>query len=324
MTTDDISSDLTVLLGPSDLRSGLERDARDGLTAAPRRLPPKYFYDDRGSELFEEITRLPEYYPTRAERALLHRHATEMADRAGAESLVELGSGSSEKTGLLLDAMAAAGTLVSYVPVDVSAGALRGAAVDLLSSRRELPVHAVVADFEQHLGDLPRHGRRLIAFLGGTLGNFEPASRQRFLGEIGGALEPGESLLLGVDLVKDPARLVAAYDDSAGVTAEFNRNVLRVLNRELQGDFDVESFRHVAVWDADHEWMEMRLRAARPMKVRLEALDLVLDLAEDEEIRTEISAKFRRAGIEAELRAVGLTPTGWWSDGDYALVLARR
>lgn len=315
---------IDVLLAPDDLRRGLEADARTGLTASPKWLPPKYFYDDRGSELFEDITRLPEYYPTRAERAILERHAGDIAAAAGASVLVELGSGSSEKTRLLLDALGRSAGLASYVPVDVSAGALREAMAALRRDYPDLEVHGVVADFDRHLDELPAPGRRLVAFLGGTLGNYPTQTRGAFLSNLAGALEPGETLLLGVDLVKDPDRLVRAYDDAAGVTAEFNRNVLRVLNRELDGDFDVDAFEHVARWDADNEWIEMRLRSTRPMTARLGALDLTVEIEQGEEIRTEVSAKFRRERIEEELDAAGLQPEGWWTDGDFALVLARR
>ena len=316
---------LTVLLAPDALRDALEADARAGLTASPKWLPPKYFYDDRGSELFEEITRLPEYYPTRTERSLLAEVADEIARVADAEVLLELGSGSSEKTGLLLDALEAAGRLAAYVPVDVSPAALKGAVAELATGRPELTVVPVVADFEHHLTELPAPGRRLVAFLGSTIGNFAPAERASFLAGLAEALSPGETVLLGLDLVKDPRRLVAAYDDSAGVTADFNRNVLRVLNRELDADFDVDAFEHVARWDAGNEWMEMRLRATRPMTAKLAGLDLSVELAEDEEIRTEISAKFRRERIAPELAAAGLDLVGWWTDpdGDYALALAR-
>jgi L-histidine N-alpha-methyltransferase len=314
----------TILLEPDALRDALVADARAGLTASPKWLPPKYFYDARGSELFEEITRLPEYYPTRAERALLARVAPEIAGVARAEVLLELGSGSSEKTGYLLDALAGSGRLAAYVPVDVSPAALEGAVAELAASRPGLTVVPVVADFEHHLADLPAPGRRLVAFLGSTIGNFPPAERASFLHGLAEALSPGESVLLGLDLVKEPRRLVAAYDDSAGVTADFNRNVLRVLNRELDADFDVDAFEHVARWDSVNEWMEMRLRATRPMKVRVAALDLTVDFATDEEIRTEISAKFRRERIAPELASAGLDLIGWWTDpdGDYALALA--
>ena len=314
-----------VLLHPADLRRDLDADARDGLTRRPKQLPPKYFYDDRGSELFDQITRLPEYYPTRAERAVLANHAEEMARLAGAEVLLELGSGSSEKTALLLDAMAASGALSAYVPVDVSLGALRGALGDLARSRPELVVHPVLADFNRHLSDLPVPGRRLVAFLGGTIGNFEPADRAQFLDRLATTLQRGECLLLGLDLVKDPGRLVAAYDDTAGITAEFNRNVLRILNRELGADFDLSAFTHVAQWNADEEWIEMRLRAQCAMKVRLAGLDLEVSFTAGEEMRTEISAKFRPDRMSTELRDAGFRVERWWTDpaADYAMVLAR-
>lgn len=313
-----------VLTDATDLTGALIEDARRGLSAPPRWLPPKYFYDDRGSELFDEITVLPEYYPTRAERALLAKHADDIVRAADARVLLELGSGSSEKTTVLLDALDRAGQLESYVPVDVSAGALRGAIDELAQARPTLPVHPVVADFEHHLSDLPVPGRRLVAFLGSTIGNFTPADRTGFYARLGQALEPGETFLLGVDLVKDPDRLVAAYDDVAGVTAEFNRNVLRVLNRELDGDFVPEEFDHVALWDPKHEWIEMRLRARRAMSVSLPGADLAFELVAGEEIRTEISAKFRRLTVESELVAAGFRPLGWWTDGDFALALARN
>ena len=316
--------ELLVLLQPSDLRDALLHDARAGLTSSPKTLPPKYFYDDAGSDLFEEITRLPEYYPTRAERGLLRAHADEIAELSGAAALVELGSGSSEKTGLLLDALTAAGTLTDYVAVDVSDGALRGALGELGASRPDLRVTGVVADFERHLGALPAPGRRLVAFLGGTIGNLAPQQRARFLADLVGGLDAGETLLIGVDLVKDVDRLVAAYDDAAGVTARFNRNVLSVLDRQLGADFDPADFDHLARWNAEEEWIEMRLRARDDLRVHIPALDLEVVFEEGEEMRTEISAKFRREGVRAELDAAGLELAGWFTDGDFALALAVR
>jgi L-histidine N-alpha-methyltransferase len=317
-------STLNVLLTPADLCGALEQDALHGLTADPKTLPPKYFYDDRGSELFEVITRVPEYYPARAERSLLVRHAEDIAALSGAEVLLELGSGSSEKTRILLDALDRVGTLAAYVAVDVSRAALSGAQRALAVERPTLPVHAVVADFEEHLAQLPAPGQRMVAFLGGTIGNFQPAHRADFLAAVADSLSAGETFLPGVDLVKDPARLVAAYDDAAGVAAEFNKNVLRVLNRELDADFNPDDFTHIARWDADHEWIEMRLRSERTMAVRLSAIDLDISLGRGEEIRTEISAKFRREKVEQELATAGLSIESWWTDGDYALVLGRR
>lgn len=315
-----------VLLDPADLRAALEADARAGLTATPKSLPPKYFYDATGSDLFERITRLPEYYPTRTEHGLLTRYADEVTRAAGAEVLLELGSGSSEKTRMLLEAMRRTGDLAAYVPVDVSPAALNGAAAALSRDYPDLAVHAAVADYDRHLDSLPAPGARLVAFLGSTLGNFPPAARARFLADLARGMAAGETLLLGLDLVKDPERIVAAYDDATGVTAAFNRNVLHVLNRDLDADFDVPAFEHVAVWDPAHEWIEMRLRAARAMTVRLHALDLTVAFAEGEEMRTEISAKFRPGAIRGELATAGFELEEWWTDpaGDYALAMARR
>lgn len=310
-----------MLLAPDELLAGMRRDVVRGLSDDPKWLPPKYFYDDRGSELFEEITRLPEYYPTNAERSLLHRYSGEIAAAAADECLLELGSGSSEKTRWLIDAMAERG-MSTYVPVDVSSGALRSATENLRG--RDVVMQPVVADFERHLADLPRPGKRLIAFLGGTIGNLAPAQRATFLSELAEAMSPGETFLVGVDLVKDPERLVRAYDDAAGVTADFNRNVLAVLNRDLGADFDLNAFEHVALWDPVNEWIEMRLRAKRAQHVRIPAVDLEIDFRIDEEMRTEISAKFRRDRIAKELERAGLEPIGWWTDGDYALAMGRK
>ena len=311
-------------LTPADLAASLREDVRAGLTASPKVLPPKYFYDGRGSALFEDITRLPDYYPTRAERSILAARADDVADLTKARTLVELGSGSSEKTHLLLRALRGVGSLETYVPVDVSVDAVEGALPDLVEAYPGLLVHGVVADFERHLHRLPTDGPRLVAFLGGTIGNFEPAQRARFLSAVGATLRPGDAFLLGTDLVKDPARLVRAYDDPTGVTAAFDLNVLHVVNRELGADFDVTAFDHVAVWDPVSEWIEMRLRSRVTQTVRVPGLDLVVDFAAGEELRTEISAKFRRPGVEAELEAAGLRPTRWWTDddGDFALSLA--
>jgi L-histidine N-alpha-methyltransferase len=315
-----------VHLGPDDLTRALRADVRAGLTATPKWLPPKWFYDDRGSQLFDEITRLPEYYPTRCEREILLARATEVVERSGADILVELGSGTSEKTLALLDAFTDGGRLRRFVPFDVCDGFLRDSALTIATRYPGLDVHGVVGDFEHHLGEIPRDGRRLIAFLGGTVGNLAPAERARFLRDLAATMPPGDGLLLGTDLVKDRDRLVRAYDDSAGVTAEFNRNVLRVVNRELDADFVPERFEHVALWDDRNEWIEMRLRSVEPQVARIGELDLEVPFAAGEELRTEISAKFRREGVEAELGAVALTLTDWWTDstGSFALSLSRR
>ena len=313
-----------VHLEPDAMVRSLEADVRAGLSATPKTLPPKWFYDDRGSELFDEITRLPEYYPTRAERNILRDRADAIAKATGADTLVELGSGTSDKTRLLLDAFADAGTLRRFVPFDVSEETLRSAASAIAGEYRDIEVHAVVGDFEHHLDQIPTGGRRVVAFLGSTIGNFAPAERAAFLSEVGGSLAPGDSLLLGTDLVKDVGRLIAAYDDAAGVTAEFNRNVLRVLNRTLAADFDIDSFVHIARWDPIEEWIEMRLRADGAQKVVIDRLGMDVQFADGEELRTEISAKFRHEGVERELAAAGLQLTEWWTDtaGDFALSLS--
>ncbi len=321
-------------LPPGYRAASLRADALAGLTATPKALPPKWFYDAQGSALFEKITQLPEYYPTRAERSILRAAAPEIASASGAHVLVELGSGSSEKTRLLLDALRDAGTLRCYVPVDVSESALVLAGDALAAEYPGLEVHAVASDFEEHLG-LPARGAgpggggagagpRLVAFLGSTIGNMVPAQRASFLARVRSQLRPGDTFLLGTDLVKDPAVLVAAYDDSAGVTAAFNKNVLAVLNAELGADFDLDAFDHVALWDARNEWIEMRLRSASPQEVHVRDIGLVAAFAAGEEMRTEVSAKFRRAGVAAELAAAGFTMRSWWTDqgGQFGLSLS--
>ncbi|MGY1619209.1 L-histidine N(alpha)-methyltransferase [Geodermatophilus sp. SYSU D00691] len=315
---------LTYHLDPDDAAAALRGDALAGLTATPKTLPPRWFYDERGSELFDAITRLPEYYPTRAERAILEARAGEIATASGADVLVELGSGTSEKTRLLLTALREAGTLRRFVPFDVDPSVLQAAGAALAQEYPGLELEGVVGDFTRHLGELPRSGRRLVAFLGSTIGNLEPAERRAFLAELASTLHPGDAFLLGTDLVKDAGRLVRAYEDAAGVTAEFNRNVLAVLDRELKADFDPDAFTHVALWDAEREWIEMRLRSTRDQVVTVAELDLEVPFAAGEELRTEISAKFRREGVERELAAAGLTVTHWWTDpvGDFGLSLS--
>ncbi|MEW2378984.1 L-histidine N(alpha)-methyltransferase [Micromonospora sp. NPDC047812] len=314
---------LEIHLEEQDLGRSLREDVRTGLTAEEKWLPPKWFYDARGSELFEEITRLPEYYPTRAERAVLVERAATIAELTGAKTLIELGSGSSEKTRLLLDAFTRRGGLGTFVPLDVSVSALRQSTAEIAADYPGLRVRGIVGDFTRHLDRLPTGGRRLVIFLGGTIGNLLPAERARFLAAMRAALEPGDWLLIGTDLVKDPAVVVPAYDDAAGITAEFNRNVLRVVNRELGADFDPAGFAHVALWDPQREWIEMRLRARRPMRVRV--LDLTVDFAEGEELRTEVSAKFRPEGIAAELGSARFAAHAFWTDPDglFGVTLAR-
>jgi L-histidine N-alpha-methyltransferase len=304
----------------------LADDALDGLTRPFKELPPKHFYDARGAELFERICGLPEYYPTRAERAILRERATEIAELTEAVELVELGSGSASKTRVLLDALQAQGTLERYVPVDVTAAIVRDTARMLIDEYPGLSVHGVIGDFERHLGHLPEpRGPRLIAFLGGTIGNFTPGSRRRFLRGIARLLGPEDHLLMGTDLVKDPAVLRDAYDDAEGVTAEFNRNVLLVLNRELGGDFDPADFDHVALFDGQHEWIEMRLRARREHTVFLSRLDLPVHFDDGEELRTEISAKFTLKRVQGDLAAAGLELVSWLTDPQelFAVSLSR-
>jgi L-histidine N-alpha-methyltransferase len=305
----------------------LADDVLDGLTRPFKELPPKHFYDARGSELFEQICELPEYYPTRTERQILEQRAEEIVELTGATELVELGSGSADKARILLDAMSAAGTLARYIPLDVSEQALQQAAEQLVSEYDGLQVDGVIGDFERHLDSVPaRDGPRVVALLGGTIGNFPPGSRRRMLREIGRLLAPEDRLLLGTDLVKDPAVIEAAYDDSSGITAEFNRNVLHVINRELDADFLPEAFDHVAFFDRKHEWVEMRLRARSPQTVEIADLGLSVEFQTGEELRTEISAKFTRSRLEADFRAAGFQLEQWFTDPDglFALSLASR
>ncbi|MCH0572860.1 L-histidine N(alpha)-methyltransferase [Streptomyces sp. MUM 136J] len=301
--------------------AALRDDVLHGLTSTPRTLPPKWFYDARGSELFEQITELPEYYPTRAEREILVDRAADIAAAAGARTLVELGSGSSEKTRYLIDALSG---LHTYVPVDVSESALAQAGKAVAAERPGLAVHALIADFTGTLVLPDTPGPRLVAFLGGTIGNLLPAERAAFLSSLRAMLAPGDMLLLGTDLVKDEEVLVRAYDDAAGVTAAFNKNVLAVIDRELGADFDADAFDHVALWDAEREWIEMRLRSRKAQTVKIPALGLALDFAAGEDLRTEVSAKFRREGVRRELAASGLDLTHWWTDaeGRFALSLS--
>nr|WP_202439158.1 L-histidine N(alpha)-methyltransferase [Streptomyces sp. SID8356] len=312
---------LTRTLPEDATGAALRADVLSGLTRHPKTLPPKWFYDARGSELFEEITRLPEYYPTRAEREILEERSEEIAAVSGARTVIELGSGSSEKTRHLLRALTG---LESYVPVDVSESALTGAAESLLVDHPGLSVHALIADFTGGLALPGTPGPRLVAFLGGTIGNLLPEERAGFLHSVRSLLSPGDTLLLGTDLVKDEETLVAAYDDAAGVTAAFNKNVLSVVNRELGADFPLDAFDHVAVWNPEQRWIEMRLRARRALKVKIRELDLVVPFEAGEEVRTEVSAKFRPEDVREELAAAGLRLAQWWTDaeGRFALSLA--
>jgi L-histidine N-alpha-methyltransferase len=307
-----------------DRRDQLLRDVRSGLSAARRSLPPKYFYDDLGSRLYDAICDLPEYYPTRTEYALLLRIAAEVVERCRPSHLVELGSGASRKTRVLLDALVAARKNACYVPVDVSEGMLRRSATALRRRYRSLRVHAIVGDYDRHLGHFPPAERRLVAFLGSTIGNFDPAQASVFLRSLARSMDAGDFLLLGLDLVKPVAVLEAAYNDSAGVTAEFNRNVLRGLNRELGADFDLALFEHVSFFDVATEQIEMHLRARRDHRVLLPALGMEVDFAAGETIRTEISRKFRSDTATNMLASAGFRLEHWYTspDGYFALALA--
>lgn len=321
MTTTVVDVHLTA----EQLESQLRTDVLHGLSSFPKTLPPKWFYDARGSELFEQITRLPEYYPTRTERALLKRHAAEIAAASGARTLVELGSGSSEKTRLLLSAFAEGAGLESYVPQDVSESSIRLAADALAIEFPDLPVHGVVGDFTGSLASLPGAGHRLVAFLGGTIGNFEPDERAGFLRGLADALSAGEHVLIGIGLTTDPDVMIAAYDDADGVTAEFNRNVLSVMNHRLGADFDARMFEHVALWDAENSWIEMRLQARREMQVHIAELGTTAAFAAGEEMRTEVSAKFTVGDFTRELSTAGFDVADVWTDqaDRFALVLGR-
>lgn len=302
------------LIGPDDLLRQLRQDALDGLRAHPKSIPSKWFYDERGSALFDEITRLPEYYLTRAERAILTERAPAIAALSWADTLIELGCGTSEKTRLLLDAFRAAGNLRRIVPFDVDEVTLRAAAAELGERYPEVEVAAVAGDFERHLGAIDQPGRKMVILLGSTIGNLGPEQRAGMLGDLAGNLRPGDSFLLGVDLVKDVRVIEAAYNDSAGVSSAFNLNILRVLNRRLGADFDLDRFEHVAYFDPESEQMKMWLRSTTDQTVRVEDIDLTVRFASGELLHTEISAKFRRETVEDELSAAGLEPARWWSD----------
>ncbi|HSS81522.1 MAG TPA: L-histidine N(alpha)-methyltransferase, partial [Gaiellaceae bacterium] len=312
----------TVLFSAEDRRLALREEALHGLTSTPKELPPKWFYDRRGSELFEAITRLPEYYLTRAERSILEPRAAEIAELTEATTLIELGSGTSDKTRLLLDALAPR----RFVPFDVSEEMLRASAERLALRYPALEITALVGDFDLPLPPLPAGEPRLLAFLGSTIGNLMPTRRKLFLNDVASSLDEGDWFLLGADLVKTSARLEAAYDDAAGVTREFNLNVLRVLNHELDADFDLPAFEHVARWNAEAEWMEIFVRSTRQQTVRLEALELEVAFEAGELMRTEISAKFHLPRLVGELEAAGLATRCCWTDpaGDFALLLAMR
>ncbi|RLE24334.1 MAG: L-histidine N(alpha)-methyltransferase [Actinobacteria bacterium] len=294
--------------------------------ARPRTIPPRWLYDDRGSELFDEITRLPEYYQTEAEREILTTHATMIAEVTGATTVIELGSGTSDKTRTLLDAFVAHGEIERFCPLDVSEATLLEAATMLGERYPELSVEPVVGDFTRHLHRLPGDGTRLVAFLGGTIGNFYLEERRAFLGALADVLRPGDWLALGVDLVKPVEKLIAAYDDSQGVTDAFIHNALRVINTEVGGNIDVGNYEYAPLWDAREHRIDMRLRASEAERVYLEALDMVIDIEAGEELRVEISTKFSRDDLLVELHEAGFEGDDFLvdSNGDFGLALVSR
>jgi L-histidine Nalpha-methyltransferase len=316
---------MSVVIDRHEVLDTLLEDVREGLTRSFKELPPKYFYDERGSALFDQITSLPEYYPTRCERQILNRHAPAIVESSVAEELVELGSGTASKTRALLYAMAGSGTLRRYVPFDFDPSVVEACAVELTELYPGLEVHGVVGDFGRDLDCIPDGERRLFAFLGGTIGNLLPDQRAAFLAGLRMQMEPEDRLVIGTDLVKDRALLEAAYNDSAGVTAEFNRNVLRVINSGLDADFKPEAFEHVAFFDEANSWIEMRLRAKGAQRVRIVGADLEVTFADGEEMRTEISAKFTREAVARELEAAGLQLDEFFTDGSrlFGLAFAR-
>jgi L-histidine N-alpha-methyltransferase len=313
-------------LPPGGPLSGMAADVRAGLTRPFKELSPRYFYDERGSQLFEQITRLPEYYPTRCERAILEAESAAICDAANCPAaLIELGSGSAAKTRVLLSAMCQAECLQTYCPVDISEEITRATAQQIADEYSGVTVHGLVCDFELDLERIPVAGPRVIALLGGTIGNFEPQQRAGFLRRVRNLLGPEDRFLLGTDLVKDEATLEAAYDDSQGVTAEFNKNVLVVINKELGADFDLEAFEHWVRWDPENLWVEIGLRSLRDQTIKVGALDLVVEFERDEVMRTEISTKFIRGGLDAILAEAGLEMTDWFTDREemFGLSLAR-
>lgn len=314
---------IDVHLSSKEMRDSMVEDARRGLTSSPKWLSPVWFYDERGSNLFDEITRLPEYYLTRAERRLLETNAKEIATIAACDTLVELGAGTCDKSRILLDAMREAGTLRRYVPLDVSDATLWDAACSLAQEYPGLEINAVVADFMHHVDKVPGGGRRMIAFLGSTIGNLDRDQRRKFLFDLDCVMTHDDTFLLGTDLVKEPARLLAAYNDSAEVTARFNLNVLSVLNKELHANFDPSRFEHVAIWNDEDRWIEMRLRSLSDQVVDVEDIGIRVRFSEGEEMRTEISCKFTREGVEAELYEAGFVVRSMWEDHEgFLLTLA--
>ncbi len=321
-TRGDAPVTVSHLTKPTNYRAQLLQDVHHGFTAYRKHLPSQYFYDARGSELFEEITRLPEYYLTRAETEILVEHADEIMERVQPHELIELGSGSSRKTEMLIEAMHHTGSGRTYVPIDVSEAALRDAAMKLCSDHTWLTIDALVGDYMTDLDKVPRHGRRLIVFLGSTVGNYVPTLRYSLLRSVAGALEPGDALLLGVDLVKDEPTMIAAYDDSAGVSAEFNLNILRIINRELDADIPLDAFEHVTRFDKEFSCMAQSLRAKRKVVANIRALDLAVTFLPGEEIHTEVSCKFTKEQVTHDFEAAGLRLDRWLTDSKDRFALA--
>jgi L-histidine N-alpha-methyltransferase len=300
-------------------------DVRQGLTRTPKTLQPRWFYDDRGCELFDEITLLPEYYQTRTEMAILQRHARDIMERVRPASIVEVGAGSCTKSRVLIRAAKGMGSLWTFVPFDISEATLRRSATELSEEFDDLTVYCVTGEFDHHLSQIPRFGRQLIVFLGSTIGNFEASEAQRFLSDVRRLMRPGDHFLIGVDLVKEPAQLIAAYDDSRGITADFNRNLLTRINRELEGDFDVEAFSHAILWNGPEHRIEMYLRSNVAQTVTVRGADLVASFNKDEMLRTEVCTKYTRSTIETMLQAVGVDAVDWYTDPEnrFGLLLAR-
>jgi L-histidine N-alpha-methyltransferase len=309
-----------------DPAARMAEEVRRGLTARPPWLPCKYFYDDRGSELFEQITRQSEYYQTRTEEALLERYASDVIARAAPVELVELGSGAGRKIGSLLEAMARRGRAGRLVLFDINALFVDEAARRIAARFPDAEVHGVTGDFTEDLHGLGPGGGRLAVFLAGTIGNLHPGDVPRFLTRVALQLEPGDGLLVGMDLVKDVARLEAAYNDAAGVTAEFNRNILRHCNAVLGADFDADAWEHVAFYDAARAWIEMRLRSRVDCRVSIPGARLDLAFRAGDEISTEISCKYTRDSFARMLPGTGLVLDHWYTDDDhlFALALLRR
>ncbi|HXA43140.1 MAG TPA: L-histidine N(alpha)-methyltransferase [Candidatus Solibacter sp.] len=308
-----------------DSRQDLIDDVRRGLTQSPKVLPPRWFYDERGSDLFEKITELPEYYQTRTEYAILQRHADEIVSRTRAASIVELGAGSCTKSRVLIKAAKGKGTLSTFVPFDISESTIRRAASELVEEYTDLSIYCVTGVFDEHLTQIPRFGTQLVVFLGSTIGNFSAEETRAFLAEVRRLMQPGDFFLLGVDLVKAEASLQAAYDDAAGITAEFNLNLLARINRELSADFDLRAFEHVARWNAGMSRVEMYLRSLTEQRVEIPGAGLTVEFRAGELMRTEICTKYTRAGTEELLAGGGMEPVAWYSDPQerFGLALAR-